>query len=174
MSASDDEANSKKEIAGPSEAGPSGAGTSGGGQPPVVGQGIVVDASVLANIINQARGPILDRISRQLAPFTGDGAVEVSDWLATYQRLCEVERLAPTDLLTYMLSGNAARVYNSMRVGDASQWEVVRAVLTAEYAMPRQEAWRRFINCELEGGESVDVYLSHLERLGGESGLRPE
>ena len=155
--------------------GPSGAGQFDAGNfaeaPRVVGQGIVVDANMLASILNQARGPILDRLRRQLPPFAGDGAVEVAEWLVAYERLCEVEHVAPTDLLTYMLAGNAGRVYSRMMVGEASNWEVVKAVLTAEYAMPRQEAWRRFVNCRLEANETVDVYLGRLERLGSRLGL---
>ena len=44
--------------------GPSGAGQSDAGisveAPQVVGQGMIIDAGVLASILNQARGPILD------------------------------------------------------------------------------------------------------------------
>ena len=150
--------------------GPSGAGQSDAGAT-AAGQGIVVDASILASILSQARRPIVDRLRRQLSPFAGDGVVEIAEWLIAYERLCEVMHVAPTDLLTYMLSGNAARVYCSMRVGEASNWEVVKAVLTAEYAMPRQEAWRRYVNCKFEAGETVDVYLGRLERLGDRLGL---
>ena len=135
------------------------------------GQGIEVDASVLASILNQARGPILDRICRQLSPFPGDGSLEITEWLVAYERLCEVEHVAPTDLLTYMLAGNAAPVYCRMTLGEASDWKVVKAVLTAEYAMPRQEAWHRYVNCKLEAGETVDVYLGRLEQLGSRLGL---
>ena len=155
--------------------GPSGAGQSDAGisveAPQVVGQGMIIDAGVLASILNQARGPILDRICRQLSPFANDGVVEISEWLVAYERLCVVEHVAPTELLTYMLAGNAAWVYSRMLVGEASNWEVVKAVLTAEYAMPRQEAWRRYVNCRFEAGETVDVYLGRLERLGGRLGL---
>ena len=134
-------------------------------------QGIVIDASVLASILNQARGPILDWLRHQLHRFTGDGVVVVAEWLVAYKRLCEVEHMAPTDFLTYILAGNAARVYSRMMVGEASDWEVVKALLTSEYTMPRQEAWRRYVNCRLEASETVDVYLGHLERLGGRLGL---
>ena len=157
-------------IPGLSGAGQSEAGTYAEA-PRVVGQGMVIDARVLASILNQARGPILDRLRHHLPPFAGDGVVEVAEWLVAYERLCEVEHVAPTDLLTYMLAGNAARVYSRMMVGEASDWEVVKAVLTAEYAMPRQEAWRRYVNCRLEAGDTVDVYLGRLEQLGGRLGL---
>ena len=79
--------------------------------------------------------------------------------------------MRPTDLLTYMLAGNAARVYSRMMVGEASDWQVMKAVLTAEYAMPRQMAWGRYINCRLQAGETVDVYQGRLEQLGGRLGL---
>lgn len=171
---------SKGGIPGPSWADQCEAGTFAEGQaataaaPPAGGRGIVLDASMIGSIFGQARGSILDRMSRQLSPFTGDGVMEIAEWLVAYERLCELEHVAPTDLLTYMLAGNAMRVYNSMRVGEASSWEAVKAVLTAEYAMPRQEAWRRYVNCRLEAGETVDVYLGRLERLSGRLGLTRE
>ena len=58
-----------------------------------------------------------------------------------------------------------------MLVGEASNWEAVKAVLTAKYAMPRQEAWHRYVNCRLLAGETVDIYLGRLELLGGRLGL---
>ena len=150
--------------------GPSGAGQSDAGisveAPQLVGQGMVIDASVLASILNEACGPILDRLRRHLSPFASDGVVEISEWLVAYERLCVVEHVAPTELLTYMLAGNAAQVYSRMLVGEASNWEVVKAVLTAEYAMPRQEAWHRYVNCRLLANETVDIYLGRLEQLG--------
>lgn len=132
---------------------------------------VLVDASVLVGILNQARGPILDRLSRQVPVFTGDGSMEVTTWIQEYEKFCGLERVTPTDLVAYMLGGNAARVFKNMRVGEASQWEVVKAALTAEYAMPRQEAWRRFVDCRLEAGDTIDVYLNRLERFGGRIGL---
>ena len=155
--------------------GPSGASQSDAGisveAPKVVGQGMVSDASVLASILTQARGPILDQLHHQLSPFAGVGVVEISEWLVAYERLCVVEHVVPTELLTYMLAGNAVRVYSRMLVGEASKWEVVKAVLTAEHAMPRQEAWRRYVNCRLLANETVDIYLVRLEQLGGKVGL---
>ncbi|XP_067943398.1 A disintegrin and metalloproteinase with thrombospondin motifs 16-like [Watersipora subatra] len=72
------------------------------------------------NLMNQARGPILERLSRQMQPFAGDGAVEVTAWLSQYERLCELEHIAPCTLIAYMLDGTAARVHGRMRVGEAS------------------------------------------------------
>ena len=41
---------------------------------------IVLDASAVASALNQARGPILGRISSQVGKFSGDGTCDVSDW----------------------------------------------------------------------------------------------
>ena len=132
---------------------------------------IVLDASAVASALNQARGPILGRISSQVGKFSGDGTCDVSDWVTMYERHCALEQVAPTDLLLYMLGGGAARLYGRMMVSEASNWDVVKGQLLAEYAMPRQEAWRMFTGCQLEAGDSVDVYLDRLERFGGRIGL---
>ena len=136
--------------------------------------GLLVDISKLASILTQARGPILDRLSRQLPKLTGDGSVDVLEWLTNFERLCTLERAEPAEFIGFMLDGNAARVHRRMLVGDASQWEVVKGALVTEYAMPYEEAYRRFNACRLGDGESVDVYLDSLERLGGRVGLKPE
>jgi len=34
---------------------------------------------------------------------------------------------------------------------EASQWDIVKAALMAEYAMPKQEAWRKFVSTRMEG-----------------------
>ena len=89
--------------------------------------------------------------------------------------LCEVEHVAPTDILTYMLTHNAVQVHSRMMVGEASDWEVVKAALTAEYAMPRQEAWRRYTDCWLEASETVDIYLPGLSgAIGRQAGFDPQ
>ena len=134
-------------------------------------QSIVIDASVLASIINQARSPILDGLHHQLIPFAIDGIVEVEEWLVAYERLCRVEYVVPMDLLIYMLASNAMGIYSRMTVGKASDCPVVKAVLTAKYAIPRQAACCSYVNCRLEASETVDVYLSCLEQLGGRLGL---
>ena len=128
---------------------------------------MLVDARVLASILNQAKGHILTRIRQLLPKFTGDGSTEVTVWLAELQRLCELEQVAPTEILMYMLGDNVARVLSKMRVAEVSQWDVVKAALVVEYAMPRQEAWRRFTTCRIEDSDTIDVYMNRLERFGG-------
>jgi len=69
-----------------------------------------------------------------------------------------------------MLGGNAARVYSRMMMGDASQWNVVKRALLAEYAIPRQEAWRKFVSSKIEG-DTIDTFLERLERFGRRVGM---
>jgi len=103
-------------------------------------------------------------------PFTGDGSEDISEWLAKYEGYCRVENISPTDLLVYMLGGNAARVYSGMQMGDASQWNIVKGALLAEYAILRQEAWRKFVSSKIKG-DTIDTFLECLERFGRKVGM---
>ncbi|KAG1698823.1 hypothetical protein GQR58_005653 [Nymphon striatum] len=141
-------------------------------------QGLLLDVSQLANILTQARGPILARITQLLATrfggsgrLSGSGSVDVTEWVECLEGMCRLENVSPADIIGYVLEGNASRIYGRMMVGDASQWAVVKAALLGEYALPRGEAHRRFIGRRLEADEPVDIYVDSLERLGGRLGL---
>ena len=69
---------------------------------------VLVDARVLTRILNQTKVSILTRIRQLLPKFTGDGSTEVTVWLAKLERLCELEQIAPIEILMYMLGDNAA------------------------------------------------------------------
>jgi len=133
---------------------------------------VLVDVKLLATMLNQARGPIFPRIRQLANPFTEDGGEDISEWPARYEGYCCVENISLTDLLVYMPGGNAARVYSRMMMGDASQWDVVKGALLAEYAIPRQEAWRKSVPCRMEEGDTVDTFLDRLERFGRRIGWR--
>jgi len=132
---------------------------------------VLVDVKLLATMLNQARRPILTRICQLTNLFTRDGSEDISEWLARYEGYCRVENISPTNLLVYTLGGNAARVYSRMMVEVASQWDVVKGALLAEYAIPRQEAWRKFVSSRMEEGNTVNTLLDRLERLGRRVGM---
>lgn len=134
---------------------------------------VTLDVNQLANILTQARGPIIDRLERAMPKLSGDGSVDVTEWLTAFEKRCKAELSSPADFIDFMLTGNASRVYRRMMVSEASQWQVVRSTLLAEYALPRQEAWRQFTGRRLVGGEPVDVYADDLARLGTRVGLTP-
>ena len=67
--------------------------------------------------------------------------------------------------------GHAARVYRRMRVAEASNWEVVKATLMAEYGLPRQEAFRRWRDRLMKPDEPVDIYADDLQRWGSRFGM---
>lgn len=145
----------------------------GGASSPVDSGGIGpgVNVGELANILMQARGPILDRLSRQRKKFSGDGEIDCSEWLADFEWSCRVEPVDPAEMIDYMLEGSARRVYRRMLVSESTQWEMVKGALHAEFAMPRQEAWRRFTARRMEPNETVDVYVDDPERLGRKVGI---
>ena len=137
------------------------AGDVGGSKSPEV----VVDVAKLASILMQAKGPIIDRLLRTLDKFSGDGTQDVSEWIDLLERRCALEQVGPEEVVDYLLEGNASRIYRSLRVADASQWQVVRGQLLAQFQVGRQEAYRRFTARRLESGEAVDVYVDDLQRL---------
>ena len=58
--------------------------SAGAGSVSAVGSsGLPLDISALANILNAARGPILDRLARRVPKLSGDGTVEILEWLTT-------------------------------------------------------------------------------------------
>ena len=130
------------------------------------GTSTLIDIGQLASILTQARGPIIDRLGRALPKFSGDGTIDVSEWLDSFERRCKTEQVGPEEVIDFLLEGNAARVFRAMRVSEASQWDVVKGVLLSQYGMPRQEAFRRFTARQLLAGEAVDVYVDDLQRFG--------
>ena len=114
----------------------------------------------------QAKGQIIYRLGRALPKFSGDGTVDLSEWLEDFERRCKSERVEPQEVVDFLLEDNAARVFRALRMSEASQWEVVKGVLLSQYGMPRQEAYRRFTSRQLAPGEAVDVYVDDLQRYG--------
>ena len=133
-----------------------------------------VNAEQLASLLMQARGPILDRLERSLSKFSGDGTIDVSEWLDNLERRCKVERVQPEEVIDFLLEGNAARVFRALRVSEASQWEVVKGKLLSQYGMAKQVAYRLFANRCLEDDEPVDVYVDDLQRYGARMGVSPK
>ena len=144
--------------------------TGGTGSPGVTS----IDIGQLASILMQAKGPIIDRLGRALPKFSGDGTLDVAEWLDDLERRCKVERVGPEEVVDFLLEGNAARMFRALRVSEASQWEVVKGALLAQYGLSRQEAYRRFTDRQLQAGEAVDVYMDDLQRLGARVGAKPE
>ena len=48
---------------------------------PTYAEAAMVDVRQLASILMQSKGPIIDRIARQVRKFEGDGSIDVTEWL---------------------------------------------------------------------------------------------
>lgn len=131
-----------------------------------------IDVAQLASLLMQAKGPIIDRLGRSLSKFSGDGSVDLSQWLDEFERKCAIEPVRPEEVVDFLLEGPAARVYRSLRVAEASNWDVVKGALLSQYGMSRQEAYRQFTARQLQVGESVDVYVDDILRLGARIGAK--
>ena len=110
----------------------------------------------------QAKGPINDRLRRALPMFTGDGSLDVSDWLSDLERRSKAELVRPEEVIDFLLESNTARLFRALWVSEASHEEVVKRTLLAQYGISRQEPFRRFSDHQLLVDESVD----DLQRLG--------
>ena len=139
------------------------------GKAKATGEGQVPDAASmlrqLCSVISAARGPVIDRLERAVGRFNGTGQEEVSRWLEDFERRCLAEGVGPQEVVEFLLGGTAVRVFRQMTVAEASQWDVVKGRLIAEYGLARHEAYRRFTERRLGDGESVDVYADDLQRL---------
>ena len=125
----------------------------------------MVDIDQLASLISQARGPLLDRVTRQVKKFTGDGSIDVMEWLATVERVCELEEVPPEKMVGFLLDGEPARLYRRLSVESAKQWGVVRKTLEDGYATPMPVVYNRWHSLSLSEGGSLDGYVDTLERL---------
>jgi len=117
----------------------------------------------LCSAIVAARGPIIDRLEKSVGKF--DGSTDLTEWLDNFERKCGAESVTAEEIIQYLLTGNAERVYRKLTVAEASQWDVVKARLIAEYGLPRHEAYRRFKERKLGHSEPIDVYADDLLRL---------
>ena len=117
----------------------------------------MVDINQLASLLSQARGPMLDRVTRQVEQFTGDGSVDVMEWLAAVERVCALEEVKPEKVVGFLLDGEPARLYRRLSVENAKQWGVVRKTLVDGYATPMPVVYKRWHGLSLGEGESIDV-----------------
>ena len=156
---------SKRKASGTSAAAGSDAAAAGDGESAVSGS-TMVDVHQLASILMLARGPIIDRLGRVLPKFSGDGTVDVSEWLDNLERRCKLERVGPEEVIDFLLDGGAVRFFHALRVAEAKEWQSVRKAMLAQYGLNPQEAYRLFTARRLEAGEAVDVYLDDLQRFG--------
>ena len=136
-----------------------------------VGTGSTEVDKMLAVLTISQHASILDRMSRAIPHFAGDGVTDIGEWLENFERRCGLEQVDPARLVDFLLAGNASRVYRRMTVAEASNWEAVKKVLTTEYGMPRQEAYRRFSERRMAPGEPVDVYVDDLQRYAARVGV---
>ena len=133
----------------------------------------MVDIRALASILMQQRGPIIDRLGRALPKFSGDGTSDVSESLDRFENLCKAEIIQPTEVIDFLLEGNAARVFRALRVSEASEWDVVKAALVSQYGMGRMASYHSFASRKLRFGEAVDVYVDDLRRVGARIDVLP-
>ena len=134
----------------------------------------LIDATQLAGIMMQARGPVLDRLGRAMDKFDGSANVDVQQWLDFFERRCGVERADPCDFIEFLLDKGAHKLFTMMTVEEAKSWPTIRDRLMRQYGLPEQQAYQRFVARRMASSEPVDVYVNDLTRYGSRVGVTQE
>ena len=102
---------------------------------------------------------------RLVPEFDGDG--DVVDWLDKVDMVCELQT-PPADQLVVIplrLRGGASAVYRQLTTDDRKDLDKVKSALKRAFAANKFAAFEAFIERKLREGESVDVFLAHLQQL---------
>ena len=102
---------------------------------------------------------------RLVPEFNGDG--DVVDWLEKVDMVCELQT-PPADQLVVIplrLRGGASAVYGQLTSDDRKDLDKVKGALKRAFAANKFAAFEAFIERRLREGESVDVFLAHLQQL---------
>ncbi|KFD52830.1 hypothetical protein M513_06321 [Trichuris suis] len=113
------------------------------------------------------------------APFAGkvfdvklipefDGSSQpVLEWLEKLELVCELCGIVDiARVLPLRLTGGALAVYQQLANEDRKDVGRIKEALTAAFAVDRFAAHRQFASRRLNMGESPDVFLADLRRLG--------
>ena len=96
-----------------------------------------------------------------------DGSGDVVDWIQKVEMVCQLST-PPTDqkvVIPLRLKGGASSVYRQLSEEDRKSPDKVKTALKRAFAADKFMAFEQFTTRHLQTGESVDVYLSDLQRL---------
>jgi hypothetical protein len=100
-----------------------------------------------------------------IQPYNGDS--DCAEWIrkvelvAKLQSIDELERFIPL-----FLTGGAFAVYESLSEEQKGDYKKLKAVLLKAFSLSRSTAYEQFVNRRLLPGETVDVLVADLKRLG--------
>ena len=104
-----------------------------------------------------------------------DGSKDVVEWLAKVELVCKIRKIKELSaVIPLRLTGGAFAVYLQLSDGDKEDAEAVKRALKCAFGLDSFSAYEKFTRCHIKEGESVDVYLADLKRLGSLFGCSDE
>lgn len=103
-----------------------------------------------------------------------DGEGDFSEWIKKLELVAQLQKVK--DLVSFLplfLSGGAFAVYDSLDNGTKADYNKLKCALREAFSVHPLLAYEQFIARRLLPGESVDVFVADLRRLGSlvDSGL---
>jgi hypothetical protein len=96
-----------------------------------------------------------------------DGGCDFIEWVKKLELVAKLQKIGDLeDFLPLFLSGGAFAVYEGLDDQEKQDYTKLKAALTKAFSINHLGAKEEFISRKLREGESVDVYLADLRRLG--------
>ena len=112
---------------------------------------------------------------RLIQEFSGDGSVNVIEWLEKAELVCALRGITRLEaVLPLRLTGGAFAVYQQLTAEDKADSGKIKLALKTAFAVDAFTAYELFVARRLQPGETVDVYLAELRRLAVSFGGLPE
>ena len=112
---------------------------------------------------------------RLIQEFSGDGSVNVIEWLEKAELVCALRGITRLEaVLPLRLTGGAFAVYQQLTAEDKDDSGKIKFALKTAFAVDAFTAYELFVARRLQPGETVDVYLAELRRLAVPFGGLPE
>lgn len=111
------------------------------------------------------------RLTDIIAQF--DGSADFAEWVKKLEMVAKMQKIE--DLACFLplfLTGKAFSVYEGLSESDKSDYNCMKKKLCKAFSLDSFTAYESFITRRYNPGESVDVYLSDLNRLAGLTGGR--
>ena len=119
-------------------------------------------------------GLSLGRIEQNVAMFSGEKPTiepPIDVWLDRVEKRCDVEKVAPEGVISFLVCGGAREVFETLNIAEAKDWSIVKDLLSRSFGLTDKAAFERYRDRKLGEAETVDVYIGELKRCATQIGI---
>ena len=96
-----------------------------------------------------------------------DGREDFSEWIKKFELVMDRQGLTELETaLPMFLCGDAFAVFDALEPADKKLYDSIKRALTTAFSLEMFSAYEAFVGRHFRHGETVDVYLADLRRLG--------